>query len=215
MDWLNVMLIVINFFDITLVLWGITLFSVVDPECVFDFDWNTRPSETREVFFQETSLLLGPEEDAEMRSEANSEWPGVVWLRTEYRSCCPTRCLAIVTQFAHFCFRAVLKMRLFLTPETTEKLLYGFFLVEKKVLYWSVQCWKVGKLSCSGGGYNVCMCMYVVVYNNLNRFCLLYSSKFFFSIKFFFLFKIVTYQSIFTMIYYLYFISKMSKCYKF
>lgn len=42
-------------------------------------------------------------------------------------------------------------------------------------------------------------------------FSLLYSSKVvgFFSVKFFFLFKIVTYQSIFTLIDYLYFLSKM------
>lgn len=58
----------------------------------------------------------------------------------------PTQCLTVVTQFVYFGFRAVLKTRLFLTPETTQKLLCGFFLVEKKVLYWSVQCWKAGKL---------------------------------------------------------------------
>lgn len=65
----------------------------------------------------------------------------------------------------------------------------------------------------------MCMCTCVVVCNNLNCFCLLYSSKFvfafYFSVNSFFLFKIVTCQSASTMVYYLCFVSEMFKCYKF
>lgn len=45
----------------------VTLFSMADPECVFVSDW------VMEVLFQGTTLLLVPEEDAEMQSDANSE----------------------------------------------------------------------------------------------------------------------------------------------
>lgn len=98
-------------------------------ERVFGSDWNTRWSETREVFFQKTTLFLGTKGD-EMLSETNFEWPGLVWLWTKFRICYHTQNLAVVTQFA-FCFRAVSKSRWFLTSVTTEKLLCGFF-----------SCWK-------------------------------------------------------------------------
>lgn len=110
-----------------------SFFSMVDTECVFGSDWNTRWSETREVFFQETTLFLGTKGD-EMLSETSLEWPGLVWLRTKYRICCLTQSLAVVTQFAYFYFRAVLKSRWFLTPATTEKLLCGFWALTSTVL---------------------------------------------------------------------------------
>lgn len=62
--------------------------------------------------------------------------------------------------------------------------------------------------SFSGVECSVCLCICVVVYNDLNLSSLVYSSQGFFSIKFFFLFKIVTYQSIFAVIDCLYFIPK-------
>lgn len=45
-------------------------------------------------------------------------------------SCCPAYRLAIVTSFAYFWFRAVLKIRLSPVSEITEKLSDDFFLVE-------------------------------------------------------------------------------------
>lgn len=141
-------------------------FSVVDPECVFGFG-------IQEVFSQETTLLLGPEEDAEMRSEANSEWAGLAWFRRGDRSCCPTRCLAVVISFAHFWFRAFLKRRSFVTPEVQRN--YGVVSLLLKRKY-HTNGYDAGKLegyrihtthsSFSGGRYNVYMCMCVVVYNN-------------------------------------------------
>lgn len=191
-------------------------FSVVNTECVFGSDWNTRWSETREVFFQKTTL--GTKGD-EMLSETNLERPGLVWLRTKFRICCLKQSLAIVTQFAYLCFRAVSKSRWFLTPVNIEKLLCGFF-----------SCWKENAVLSSTmletlEGVAVIShphllqevnitCLCVLVYNKLSQFYLLFSSKVlvFFSSKLYFLFKIMTYQSVFTIMHYLCFISKISKC---
>lgn len=57
----------------------------------------------------------------------------------------------------------------------------------------------------------VCVCALWYITNDFVYF----SQVRFSSIKLFFLFKIVTYQSTFNMIYHLYFISKMLKCYEF
>lgn len=65
------------FFCITPASHGIIPFSfVVDAECVFLPDWNTRPSKIRRVFFQGATLLLVPDEDAELQSGTESESPG-------------------------------------------------------------------------------------------------------------------------------------------
>lgn len=83
------------FFLITPVSYWIIPFSfVVDPECVYLSGWNTSPSKIRKVFFQGATLLLGPDEDAEMQSDTESESPGCA--KAECRSCCPSWCLAVV-----------------------------------------------------------------------------------------------------------------------